>query len=133
MRVCLTSTSATSRSKLKPAHVIFVCGSAPDCPALYESSITKPAQCKVRIRIVRVPHFIGNVSQANVLNFQCHLPGVIQDLFSVHFLPIGKKINQPFLRAARWYTGKKIRQIWAEWAVCVNSYLKKGVNFFSNR
>ena len=34
--------------------------------------------------------------------------------------------NELPLFEGRWYTGQKIRQIWAEWAVCVNSYLKKG-------
>ena len=35
-----------------------------------------------------------------------------------------------------WYTGQKIRQIWAEWAVCVNWHLlncpQKYFNFFKN-
>ena len=34
--------------------------------------------------------------------------------------------NEPAFFEGWWYTAKKIRQIWAEWAVCVNSYLKKG-------
>ena len=35
------------------------------------------------------------------------------------------KIFRPGLLEGRWYTGKKIRQIWAEWAVCISCYLQK--------
>ena len=36
-----------------------------------------------------------------------------------------KKIHWAILEG-RWYTGRKIRQIWAEWAVCVGCYLQNG-------
>ena len=31
--------------------------------------------------------------------------------------------NHPAFFEGRWYTGKMARQIWAEWAVCLSSYL----------
>ena len=31
--------------------------------------------------------------------------------------------NHPAVFEGRWYTGKMARQIWAEWAVCLSSYL----------
>ena len=41
-----------------------------------------------------------------------------------------KKIHEAILEGW-WYTGRKIRQIWAEWAVCIICYLQNGfVNFF---
>ena len=40
------------------------------------------------------------------------------------------KIKKPAFLEGRWYTGRKIRQIWAEWAVHVGCQLKKGWSFY---
>ena len=45
------------------------------------------------------------------------------------FFTHGQIKHPPFFEG-RWYTGKIIRQIWAEWAVCLNSYLWKGWMFY---
>ena len=39
-----------------------------------------------------------------------------------------KKIHGVILEG-RWYTGRKLRQIWAEWAVCVSCYLQNPSRF----
>ena len=52
-----------------------------------------------RIEIGNFTHIIGSVSWANGMNFQYHIARVTQDLFRVHFLPIGKLKIHPFLRA----------------------------------
>ena len=41
--------------------------------------------------------------------------------------------NHPAFFEGRWYTGKMARQIWAEWAVCLSSYLWKGWMVFLPR
>ena len=41
--------------------------------------------------------------------------------------------NHPAFFEGRWYTGKMARQIWAEWAVCLSSYLWKGWMVFFPR
>ena len=45
------------------------------------------------------------------------------------FFTHGQIKHPPFFEG-RWYTGKIIRQIWAEWAVCLHSYLWKGWMFY---
>ena len=46
-------------------------------------------------------HIIGNASWPKEKNFRYHLPRITQDLFMIHFLPIGKSKIQPFWRAGR--------------------------------
>ena len=41
-----------------------------------------------------------------------------------------RQIKHPPFFEGRWYTGKIIHQIWAEWAVCLNSYIWKGWMFY---
>ena len=41
-------------------------------------------------------------------------------------LEVSVEKNHPAFFEGRWYTGKMARQIWAEWAVCLSSYLWKG-------
>ena len=45
------------------------------------------------------------------------------------FFTHGQIKHPPFFEG-QWYRGKIIRQIWAEWAVCLNSYLWKGWMFY---
>ena len=40
------------------------------------------------------------------------------------------KIKARALLEGRWYTGKKLHQIWAEWAVHASCYLQKGLSFY---
>ena len=47
------------------------------------------------------PHIIGSVSCTNGMNFECHSPGVIWNLFRLDFLHNGKSKDQPFLRAKK--------------------------------
>ena len=54
--------------------------------------------CKYEYGFFIRPHFIGSVSWVNGMNFQYHLPRVIQDLLRVQLLPIGKLKIHPFLR-----------------------------------
>ena len=57
-----------------------------------------PSKCRytyARSSHAPSPHIIWSVSCGNGMNFECHLPGIIQDLFSF-FLHIGKSKNHPF-------------------------------------
>ena len=51
--------------------------------------------------------------------------GPTGDSFFIH-----EQIKHPAFFEGRWYTGKIICQIWAEWAVCLDSYLWKGWMFY---
>ena len=51
--------------------------------------------------------------------------GPTGDSFFTH-----EQIKHPPFFEGRWYTGKIICQIWAEWAVCLDSYLWKGWMFY---
>ena len=51
--------------------------------------------------------------------------GPTGDSFFTH-----EQIKHPAFFEGRWYTGKIICQIWAEWAVCLDSYLWKGWMFY---
>ena len=42
---------------------------------------------------------------------------------------IKKLIKPQGILEGRWYTGRKTRQIWAEWAVCVSCYLQNPSRF----
>ena len=54
----------------------------------------------------------------------------VMGMFKWFKIAKNKKIPWAILEG-RWYTGRKIRQIWAEWAVCITWYLQNGPgNFF---
>ena len=78
---------------------------------------------------IKCPHTHHRKCQlAKKNNFRYHLSWIVVDLLGVHFLPMGKS-NPAFFED--WgYTGKMIRQIWAESAVCPNSYLWRGWIFY---
>ena len=42
------------------------------------------------------------------------------------------EIRSDALLEGQWYAGRKLRQIWAEWAVHANCYLQKGITFYFN-
>ena len=64
------------------------------------ASVAFSQNCNSKVSIAYFStHIIGSVSWANGMNFQYHIARVTQDLFRVHFLPIGKLKIHPFLRA----------------------------------
>ena len=75
------------------------------------------------------PHIIGSASWPK--KKELWIPpiwgcwGPTGDSFFTH-----EQIKHPPFFEGRWYTGKIICQIWAEWAVCLDSYLWKGWMFY---
>ena len=55
----------------------------------------------------------------------------VKGMFMWFKIAQNKKIHGAILEG-RWYTGRKLRQIWAEWAVHASCYLQKGITFYFN-